>query len=323
MHLSSLWTLIVALIFPVIASAEPPVLPRHRINGEYCIAVGQLAQAYDLGRNQSLEDRCAEYRTATADLLVEEDRRDIHLNGVAHWLNSPIVSKRGRLWIRADDVEKNILPILHPSIGIRPIRTIVLDPGHGGTDSGARGLSGHFEKEWTLDVAQRLARLLEHHGFHVEMTRSGDQTTPLPSRAAFGAAHQADLFISVHFNSGGPWAEGIETYCLTPPGFVSTGNTTGQRGKDSPVTGNRNDRQNLWLAHCIQAGAVDKLHPNDRGVRRARFEVLREATCPAILIEGGFLTNQTDEQKILSVNYRERLAAAIAGGILAYQQSDR
>ena len=82
---------------------------------------------------------------------------------------------------------------------------------------------------------------------------------------------------------------------------------------------NRFDKQNVWLAHCVQQSLLQTTHANDRGVRRARFYVLRYASCPAILVEGGFLSNAGEEEKILRADYREELAHAIAAGILSYQ----
>ena len=286
------------------------------------MAVGQLASVYDLGRDRSHDARRAEYRTNNAELTIEADHRDIRLDGVVHWLSAPVLAQRGALWIRADDVSKTIGPVLRP----RPlaanasIHTIVLDPGHGGADTGARGLSGHVEKEWTLDVARHVASRLTDGGVRVILTRESDITTPLEGRPAFCLAHSGDIFVSIHFNSGGPTANGIETYCLAPAGSASTDDAN-SRGRNDAQTANRWDERNVWLAHCVHVAALSATGAADRGVRRARFEVLRDANCPAILIEGGFLTSQTEEEQILKAEYRERLAEAIAKGILVYKHS--
>jgi N-acetylmuramoyl-L-alanine amidase len=304
------------------ASPDPQIVPQHRLAGGQYVAVRQLASVYELGRDHSQDAHHAEYRTSAAELAVEVDRRDIHLNGVVHWLSAPVIAQRGALWIRADDVSKTIAPILHPSrlAANASIRTIVLDPGHGGADTGARGLSGHVEKEWTLDVARHVASHLGDAGVRVLLTRETDTTTPLEGRPAFCLAHGGDVFVSIHFNSGGPTANGIETYCLTPAGSASTDDANPRHRTDTQ-TGNRWDERNVWLAHCVHAAAISATGVADRGVRRARFEVLRDANCPAILIEGGFLTNQTEEQQVMSPEYRNHLAEAIAKGILAYKHS--
>jgi len=304
------------------AATDSQIVPQHRLAGGQYVAVRQLASAYELGRDRSRDARRAEYRTSTAELAIEADHRDIHLNGVIHWLGAPVLAQRGTLWIRADDLSKTIAPVLHPPL-LAPnasLRTIILDPGHGGADTGARGLSGHVEKEWTLDVARHVASRLADAGMRVLMTRETDSTTPLEGRPAFCLAHGGDIFVSIHFNSGSPTANGIETYCLTPAGSVSTHDANARHRNDAQAA-NRWDERNVWLAHCVHAAALSATGAVDRGVRRARFEVLRDANCPAILIEGGFLTNQTEEQQVMNSEYRNRLAEAIAKGILAYKRS--
>jgi N-acetylmuramoyl-L-alanine amidase len=304
------------------ASPDPQIVPQHHLAGGQYVAVRQLASVYELGHDHSRDARRAEYQTGTAELAIVADHRDIRLDGVVHWLGAPVLVQRGALWVRADDVSKTIAPILRP----RPlaanalIRTIVLDPGHGGADTGARGLSGHVEKEWTLDVARHVASRLTDAGARVVLTRESDITTPLEGRPAFCLAHGGDIFVSIHFNSGGPTANGIETYCLTPAGSASTDDANARHRNDAQAA-NRWDERNVWLAHCVHAAALNVTGAADRGVRRARFEVLRGANCPAILIEGGFLTNQTEEQQVMNPEYRNRLAEAIARGILAYKHS--
>jgi len=304
------------------ASLDPQIVPQHRLAGGQYVAVGQLASVYELGRDRSHDSRRAEYRAGTAELAIEADHRDIRLDGVVHWLSASILAQRGALWIRADDVSKTITPVLRPRplAASASIRTIVLDPGHGGADTGARGLSGHVEKEWTLDVARHVASRLTDTGVRVVLTRESDITTPLEGRPSFCLAHGGDIFVSIHFNSGGPTANGIETYCLTPAGSASTDDPNARHRNDAQPA-NRWDERNVWLAHCVHVAALTATSAADRGVRRARFEVLRDANCPAILIEGGFLTNQTEEQQVLKAEYREHLAEAIARGILAYKHS--
>jgi N-acetylmuramoyl-L-alanine amidase len=197
----------------------------------------------------------------------------------------------------------------------------VLDPGHGGSDTGTRGRQS-VEKILTLDVAKRAERYLEAAGLNTVLTRTSDRTLSLEDRVALATGKHADLFVSIHLNSGGS-ADGIETYCSPPAGAVSTSNPFRRffGHPDSPCPNNRYDEKNVWLAHCVQRSALHATGAADRGVRRARFVVIRDATCPAILIEGGFLSNRAEEQRILTADYRERLAKAIADGILEYRKS--
>ena len=253
----------------------------------------------------------------------------ISVNGANHWLSAPVLSTRGKLWIAEIDVLKTLDPVLQPGRLHKPgatVRTIVLDPGHGGTDRGTRGRSS-LEKVMNLDVAKRVERDLAGSGLRVLLTRTSDKTVALEDRVEFARDKAADLYVSIHFNSGGS-AEGIETYCTPPAGVSSTANFAGSRddrdiggGDRTAVTNNRFDAQNVWLAHCAQKSLLRATDSLDRGVRRARFWVLRYASCPAILIEAGFLTNFSEEQRILRSDYRETLAKAIADGILAYKKA--
>jgi len=278
----------------------------HRVaHGDY-VTVNELREQFDLGRTT---------------LEAEVNHADIRLDGVRHWLNTPVIAARGCLWISATDVEQTIRPVVQSHGG--PVRVIVIDPGHGGSDSGTRGAHSQ-EKEMTLDLAKRVEHDLSAvGGLRVLLTRTGDVTTPLEQRMEFCRAEHADLYVSLHFNAGGT-ADGIETYCVPPAGASPTAHAASEgeteaASANAAVTNNRFDKQNIWLAHCVQKSLLQTTHANDRGVRRARFYVLRHASCPAILVEGGFLSNAGEEQKILRADYREKLAQAVTAGILAYE----
>jgi N-acetylmuramoyl-L-alanine amidase len=289
------------------ASAEAPSLHAHRIAGGSYVTVNEIIQFYQLSRTQ---------------IVVQADRREINLIGVQHWLAAPVLAARGQLWITSLDVLKTIDPVLRQgrSRNPTPIRLVVLDPGHGGSDTGARGRQS-IEKILTLDVAKRVERYLEAAGLNTVLTRTSDRTLGLDDRVTFASGKHADLFVSIHFNSGGS-AEGIETYSVPPSGAVSTSNPFRRffGNPDPPCPNNRYDEKNVWLGHCVQRAALRATGAPDRGVRRARFVVIRDATCPAILIEGGFLSNRTEEQRILTTEYRDKLAKAIADGILEYRK---
>jgi N-acetylmuramoyl-L-alanine amidase len=305
---------------------QPSTLHAYRFGSTYYVSVGDVAGYYGLGADTLGGLTRAEYRTSFGQLEIEADRRDILVNGVAHWISMPILAERNRLWIAELDVLKTLDPVLQPQHlrKLGPVvRTVVIDPGHGGADHGTHGRAS-FEKTMTLDVAKRVERDLAGSGLRVIMTRTTDETVPLDDRVELARTKGADVYVSIHFNSGGS-AEGIETYCTSPAGMSSTANFSGSGddrdaggGDHSAVTNNRYDSQNVWLAHCVQKSALRATGALDRGVRRARFWVLRYASCPAILIEGGFLTNPSEEQRILRPEYRETLAKAIADGIMTY-----
>ena len=306
------------------ARVPAATLNAHRLAGGRYVTVGDMARYYSLGHNSSGSGERAEYRTPSAQLVLESDHCEILLNGVQHWLSSPVLAARGQLWLSATDVLKTIDPVLRQgrSPNASVIRTVVIDPGHGGTDRGTRGTSA-IEKEMTLNVGRRVERDLEREHLSAVLTRSTDTTVSLEDRVDFAGSRHADLFVSIHFNSGGS-ADGIETYCLPPAGTVSTADAASVRSgrsSDDSCAANRFDEKNVWLAHCVQKSLLRATGAADRGVRRARFYVLRDAPCPGILVEAGFLSNRAEEHKILTPEYRDELARAIADGILTYKKS--
>ena len=320
---------VLGLVFAGTVFAQPTTLKAYRYGNTYYIAASDVANYYGLGPDARGVVNRAEYKTSFAQLEMEADRRDILLNGVNHWLSTPILATRGKLWITENDVLKVLDPVLQPGrlrkSGIA-IRTIVIDPGHGGSDRGTRGQAS-FEKVMTLDVAKRVERDLAGSGLRAFLTRTADTTVALEDRVQFARAKGADLYVSIHFNSGGGSAEGIETYCTAPAGASSTASFSGSGGdRDAgsdryAMTNNRYDTPNVWLAHCVQRSLLQATRALDRGVRRSRFYVLRYANCPAILVEGGFLSSSSEEQRILRVDYRETLAKAIADGIVTYKRT--
>jgi N-acetylmuramoyl-L-alanine amidase len=227
----------------------------------------------------------------------------------------------GEVFLHGLDLNKNLEPLLcEPPISFpQTNRVIVIDPGHGGSNSGTHSvLDGRFEKEFTLDWARRLEPLLETNGWKVFLTRTDDTDVSLSNRVAFTESHHADLFVSLHFNSAAPDTKqaGLETYCLTPTGMPSTLT----RGFADPwyenLPNNSFDSQNLQLAVKMHAALLRATGIEDRGVRRARFiGVLRGQNRPAILIEAGYLSNPVEAAKIESAEYRQKLAEAFAAAL--------
>ncbi|MEY2496507.1 MAG: N-acetylmuramoyl-L-alanine amidase [Verrucomicrobiota bacterium] len=169
-------------------------------------------------------------------------------------------------------------------------RTIVLDAGHGGYDRG--GVPGQriSEKDKTLDVAQRLRRILQADGYRVIMTRDSDVFVPLPTRVAIANSYRGASFVSIHFNCASRvGANGIETYYY--------------RGDSAS------------LAASIHRNVVSGAPSENRGIRRRGFYVLRRTSIPSVLVECGFLTNPTEGRLALSSDYRQKLAEQIARGI--------
>lgn len=227
----------------------------------------------------------------------------------------------GQICLYGLDLQKNLEPLLcGPPLMLRPADpVIVIDPGHGGSNVGTHSiLDGRFEKEFTLDWAKRLAPLLEAEGWRVFLTRTSDTYVTNAARVTFAEHHHANLFISLHFNSGAPDAspEGIETYCVTPTGMPSTLT----RGYSDPwaanYPNNAFDAQNLQLALRLHAAILRASGEEDRGVCRARFmDVLHGQPCPAVLIEGGYLSNPREARRIENAEFRQKLAQAVADAL--------
>jgi N-acetylmuramoyl-L-alanine amidase len=214
------------------------------------------------------------------------------------------------------DVEKSILPLLQQrSVPLRG-RVVVIDPGHGGEQRGTKSVIGKgFEKDFTLDWATRLQTLLTSNGWKVYLTRTNDVDIPLHERVAIADRVNADLFLSLHFNSGGSAGNesGVETYCMTP--YAMPSNLTRNYVDDAYYNwpNNAYDRGNFTWAMRLHRSVVNLTAAPDRGVRRARFmAVLRTQRRPAVLIEGGYLSNRHEATLISTPEYRQKLAQAVA-----------
>jgi len=182
--------------------------------------------------------------------------------------------------------------------GAGAFNTVVLDAGHGGHDRGARALSGMNEKDLALDVAKRMKPLLQRAGFRVIMTRERDVFIPLSQRVAASNRVRGSIFVSVHFN----WArrrgaQGLETFY--------------------------HSAQSRRLAGNIQQEILRTYRTTNRGVKDARFYVLRNNQRPAVLLELGFLSNPYDNQMAQNPRHRQRLAEAAVRGIIAERRGRR
>ena len=202
----------------------------------------------------------------------------------------------------------------------KPFAVVVLDPGHGGQDSGAM-CGGVMEKDLTLDVACRVDRLLDSEGVATLMTRLGDSYVSLADRAAFGNRAKESIFISIHFNEDNkPVASGVETYYAAHQ--INSGSTFASwLPFFSRPPSNLPKPESQSLAGFIQEALVARTRSVDRGTQAKQFFVIANVTSPAVLLEGGFLTNKDDVSKLGSEDYRDKLATAVADGILHYREA--
>ena len=202
----------------------------------------------------------------------------------------------------------------------KPFAVVVLDPGHGGEDSGAM-CGGVMEKDLTLDIARRVDRLLDSEGVATLMTRLGDSYVSLADRAAFGNRAKESIFISIHFNEDNkPVASGVETYYAAHQ--INSGATFASwLPFFSRPPSNSPKPESQSLAGFIQEALVARTRSVDRGTQAKQFFVIANVTSPAVLIEGGFITNKDELSKLVSEDYRDQLAAAVADGALRYRDA--
>jgi len=228
------------------------------------------------------------------------------------------------VWLQLRQAERSVGKIepraAKRSAAPKPFAVVVLDPGHGGQDSGGM-CGGVLEKDLTLDVARRIDRLLNSEGIATLMTRVGDTYVSLADRAAFANRVRKCIFVSIHFNEDNkPVASGVETYYaahqITAGSFLASWLPFLWRPlSDSPNPESQN------LAAVVQEALVARTRSIDRGTEARQFFVIANVTSPAILIEGGFLTNKEDISKLASEDYRDQIAAAVADGILRYRDA--
>lgn len=253
-------------------------------------------------------------------LLLEIGSREATWRGLEILLGFAPQLIDGQVFVHGLDLQKNLEPLLLGApLTFGTNRVIVIDPGHGGSNTGTHNLSdGRFEKEFTLDWALRLKPLLETNGWTVWLTRTNDTDVSLADRVAFANAHHADAFISLHFNSAAPSVtqDGMEIYCLTPTGMPSTLTRNYDDFWTDHYPNNYFDTTNLELAARLQAALLHATGEEDRGIRRARFmSVLQGQKCPAVLIEGGFLSNPAEARKIENPEFRQKLAEGVANAL--------
>lgn len=183
-----------------------------------------------------------------------------------------------------------------------PDKTIVIDAGHGGYDSGSIGVMGTKEKDVTLEISLKLGSILEKRGFNVLYTRKSDKVTwpsdnkqDISARADISNQANADIFISIHLNTfKDKNVNGTETYY----------NKLSSEGKD--------------LAQSIQDEIIKNVKSKNRGIKTEDFSILKKVKAPAILIELGYITNKAEESLLINSNYQDKLTEAIATGLNKY-----
>lgn len=297
-----------------------------------------------------------DYDPFSKALLLRKDAMEVNaligsktvlVNGEAKELSGPLEIQESVVYAPMDlrsyltpSVCKIAPPAKVPSAYLRRVRCVVLDAGHGGRDPGAIGRLGLKEKGVVLDVAQRAAQQLRDCGLDVVLTRSSDEFIPLAQRAAIANEKKADLFVSIHANAtASRWIEGFEVYYLTEAvdddarALAAAENTAPEIEEqdfrqsllslkatlwDLIYTENR--REAIELAYAISRRVSKKMNLGMLGVKGAPFAVLKGTRMPAVLVELGYLSNKEGERKLRDTEYRQRIAEAIAEGIMDFKR---
>ncbi|MFA7232321.1 MAG: N-acetylmuramoyl-L-alanine amidase [Victivallaceae bacterium] len=247
------------------------------------------------------------------------DKKYAYVNDVKVALMFAPFTKGIQSFLNYKDFLETIDPLLRSSVlNKHQMKLIMIDPGHGGKDNGGEG-KYEKEKEIVLSVSKKLKTMLVRAGYKVILTRGWDQTLTLEQRVENARRTGADIFISLHTNiASDSKVNGIETFCVTPVGAASTHS---KKPSYKAEPGNRFDKNNIELAFEVQKALIKRTSAEDRGVKRARFYVIKNVACPAILIEMGFLSNRVEEKKLSSDWYQNIIVKGITEGVLKYNQS--
>jgi len=305
-----------------------------RHDGRDYVTVQSLARFYNFSGNVPPLSEMVPASSAdsiTKKLLLDNGKHQIELtlnsrlaviDGVNQWLGFPVAAEGDKLVLSRIDLSKIIEPSLRPELitGLGPVDTVVLDAGHGGHDRGATCVFGN-EKDFALDVCIRARALLEATGLKVIMTRSDDTFIPLEERPIAANTTPHSIFVAIHFNDAlaDPEASGFEIYSITPRGEPSTQDNSFSLHDLHEEPGNVTDTRSLALSESIYHSLLGNIPQVDRGVKHARFAVIRLAQVPAVLIEGGFVSSTTEARMIATPAYRQKLAEAVVTGIEGFK----
>ena len=318
MRLRQLTPLLITLLFlttQVTSAAVRTITSR----GKTYVPINNIAPYYSMELSES--GKKIRLKNKWHLLEFETDARQCKVNGTLIWLCNP-VRKIGWQWaLEAADFNKTVDPSVRSSAFLAQAgkKTVVLDPGHGGKDKGAVSPRNVYEKLVVLDIAKRVRNRLQARGIRVELTRESDRFVELSGRSKKAAALHADLFVSIHADAASSRSsKGAGTFTLAPAGAYSTHSYGSGKPSSTVNAGNKFDLANIILGYRIQQNLIKATGQTDRGVKRARFQVLRDAPCPAALVEVAFLSNAAEEAMLIDANGREKIAHGIADGITAY-----
>jgi N-acetylmuramoyl-L-alanine amidase len=294
-------------------------LPRTELFGNEYLRLAQWAETYKY--DLKTQGDTVVLTSRWSRLVFKADSRQAEIRGVQVHLSVPVAKQGGEFFISSLDAATVLQPLLYPVKAPKvTVRSVCIDPGHGGKDPG--NIEGKFqEKRYTLLLAEELQKELKAAGLRATLSRSTDTYHDPAERPGIARRQKADLLVSLHYNSAADASvRGLETYCMTPAKASST-NARGEGANTGAYPANQYDAHNVLLAWHVQQAMVQQLGLPDRGVRRARFAVLRFSAMPAILVEAGFMSNPAEMARIADATHRKKMAQAIAQGILAYKKA--
>lgn len=249
----------------------------------------------------------------------------VRLNKLKFVFSYPIIKSGGTMYVSEIDTMKVLEPIMRPKLisAAKAFRTVVIDAGHGGKDAGAVNRYG-TEAGYNLIVAKIVKQQLQAKGFKVIMTRENNVYLSLRQRVSLANRYKDAIFVSIHFNAASRTsASGIETFTLSPKGVAHYGRGV-KRSDYATKQGNHQDSANIALASAIHTRMIHRTKAakvDDRGIKRARFSVLSSIKHPAILVEGGFMSNPSEAKWIDKKIYQNSVATAISEGIYNYKRA--
>lgn len=313
------------------------------IDGQRYVSLSNFCQAYALSW---------EWNSISQHVFFDSPRLTISLhcgtsmaliNGNIEYLSTAVIIKKSNIIIPLElaKIVDEYAVSKAKETGKSKFKTVVIDPGHGGRDPGAIGKGGLQEKQVALDVALNLKYLLEAEGLKVLMTRESDNFISLWRRAHIANNSKADFFISIHVNASryqGP--QGFEVYYLSEAvddeaRAVAAVENAAVAFEDSKTAMHNitsdialwesyfseHRAQSLQLAKILCDSAAENLDIKNRGVKTARFYVLKGVRLPAILVEIGFISNLAEERKLKNPEYRRQVASVLASAILQYKSA--
>lgn len=316
------------LLWAAATAISPAEVAKKQISGRNYVSVDSFKSFYGFQELRRAGNEITLYRNrGKADEIkvqLRAGQQECLMNNVKFVFTHKVEDADGRAWISQMDLAKLIDPVLRPAYipNAGNFNTVIIDPGHGGKDAGATNSLG-TEAQYNLQVAEQLRKLLQEKRYKVVMTRDSNRYLSLQERVDFAnRVNENAIFISIHFNSGGSSARGIETFTLSPVGVAHYGR--GLNSSDFVArTGNAHDSANVALATAVHGRVLRRLGKNtfDRGIKRARFSVLTGVKHPAILFEGGFMSHPYEARLVHNEAYRATIATAIAEAVDLYRRA--